>query len=48
MERLAKIRMHVAICFSCILAVAIVAHKIGRPTWTIQMKPNPQYPMDRL
>jgi hypothetical protein len=27
----AKIRMHVAICFSCILAVAIVAHKIGRP-----------------
>jgi hypothetical protein len=28
---IAKIRMHVAICFSCILAVAIVAHKIGRP-----------------
>jgi len=27
----AKIRMHVAICYSCILAVAIVAHKIGRP-----------------
>jgi hypothetical protein len=27
----AKIRMHVAICFSCTLAVAIVAHKIGRP-----------------
>jgi hypothetical protein len=27
----AKIRMHVAICFSCILAVAIAAHKIGRP-----------------
>jgi hypothetical protein len=27
----AKIRMHVAIRFSCILAVAIVAHKIGRP-----------------
>ncbi|MEM4449122.1 MAG: transposase [Fervidicoccaceae archaeon] len=28
---IAKIRMHVAICYSCILAVAIVAHKIGRP-----------------
>jgi transposase len=28
---IAKIRMHVAICFSCILAVAIVAHKIERP-----------------
>jgi hypothetical protein len=27
----AKIRMHVAIVFSCIYAVAIVAHKIGRP-----------------
>jgi len=27
----AKIRMHVAICFSCIYAVAITAHKIGRP-----------------
>jgi hypothetical protein len=27
----AKIRMHVAICFSCLYAVAIVAHKIGRP-----------------
>ena len=27
----AKIRIHVAICFSCILAVAIAAHKIGRP-----------------
>lgn len=27
----AKIRMHVAICYSCILAVAITAHKIGRP-----------------
>jgi len=26
----AKIRMHVAICYACILAVAIVAHKIGR------------------
>jgi len=27
----AKVRMHVAICYSCILAVAVVAHKIGRP-----------------
>jgi hypothetical protein len=27
----AKIRMHVAIIFSCIYAVAIAAHKIGRP-----------------
>ena len=27
----AKIRMHVAIVFSCVYAVAIVAHKIGRP-----------------
>jgi transposase len=27
----AKIRMHVAICYACILAVAIVAHKIERP-----------------
>jgi hypothetical protein len=27
----AKIRMHVAICYSCIYAVAITAHKIGRP-----------------
>jgi transposase len=27
----AKIRMHVAICFACIYAVAIVAHSIGRP-----------------
>ena len=28
---IAKIRMHVAICYSCIYAVAITAHKIGRP-----------------
>jgi len=28
---LAKIGMHVAICYPCILAVAKVAHKIGRP-----------------
>jgi len=28
---IAKVRMHVAICYSCILAVAVVAHKIGRP-----------------
>jgi len=28
---IAKARMHVAICFTCIYAVAITAHKIGRP-----------------
>jgi len=28
---IAKIRMHVAICYSCIYAVAITVHKIGRP-----------------
>lgn len=27
----AKIRMHVAICFACIYAVSITAHKMGRP-----------------
>jgi len=27
----AKVRMHVAICYSCIYAVALTAHKIGRP-----------------
>jgi hypothetical protein len=27
----AKVRMHVAICYSCILAVAVTAHKIGIP-----------------
>jgi transposase len=27
----AKVRMHVAICFACMYAVAIVAHKIGKP-----------------
>ena len=27
----AKVRMHVAICFACMYAVAILAHKIGRP-----------------
>jgi hypothetical protein len=27
----AKVRMHVAICFACIYAVAITAHRIGRP-----------------
>ena len=27
----AKVRMHVAICFACIYAVTITAHKIGRP-----------------
>lgn len=30
-REIAKIRMHVAICCACILAVAITAHKIGRP-----------------
>jgi len=28
---IAKIRMHVAICYACTYAVAIAAHKIGRP-----------------
>jgi len=27
----AKVRMHVAICFACVYAVAILAHSIGRP-----------------
>jgi hypothetical protein len=27
----AKVRMHVALCFACMYAVAITAHKIGRP-----------------
>jgi len=27
----AKVRMHVAICFACIYVVAIVAHRLGRP-----------------
>jgi transposase len=27
----AKVRMHVAICYTCIYAVAITAHKTGRP-----------------
>jgi hypothetical protein len=27
----ARIRMHVAICYSCMYAVAITAHRIGRP-----------------
>jgi hypothetical protein len=27
----AKVRMHVAICFACMYAVAIAAHRIGRP-----------------
>jgi transposase len=27
----AKVRMHVAICFACMYAVAILAYKIGRP-----------------
>jgi hypothetical protein len=28
---IAKVRMHVAICYACIYAVAVTAHKIGRP-----------------
>jgi hypothetical protein len=28
---IAKVRMHMALCYSCIYAVAITAHKIGRP-----------------
>jgi transposase len=27
----AKVRMHVAICFACMYSVAILAHRIGRP-----------------
>jgi len=27
----AKVRMHVAVCFACIYVVAIVAHRLGRP-----------------
>ena len=27
----ANIRMHVAVCYSCMYAVAITAHRIGRP-----------------
>ena len=27
----AKVRMHVAVCFACIYAVAIFAHSVGRP-----------------
>jgi hypothetical protein len=27
----AKVRMHVALCYACMYAVAITAHKIGRP-----------------
>lgn len=27
----AKVRMHVAICFACMYAVAILAHRVGRP-----------------
>jgi hypothetical protein len=28
---IAKVRMHVAICYACIYAVAVTAHKIGKP-----------------
>jgi hypothetical protein len=27
----AKVRMHVAICFACIYVITIVVHRIGRP-----------------
>jgi len=27
----AKVRMHVALCYGCMYAVAITAHKIGMP-----------------
>ena len=27
----AKVRMHVAICFDCMYSVGILAHRIGRP-----------------
>ena len=27
----AKVRMHVALCYTCMYAVAITSHKIGRP-----------------
>ena len=27
----AKVRMHVALCFACMYAVATLTHKIGRP-----------------
>ncbi|MBS7610203.1 hypothetical protein KEJ19_06540 [Candidatus Bathyarchaeota archaeon] len=32
---IAKIRMHIAICYSCVLAVAITAHKIAGQNWQI-------------
>jgi hypothetical protein len=31
---IAKVRMHVALCFTCMYAVAIIAHKMGRPELT--------------
>ena len=27
----AKVRIHVTLCFACMYAVAILAHRIGRP-----------------
>jgi hypothetical protein len=30
-REIAKVRMHVILCFACMYAVAITAHKIGRP-----------------
>jgi len=34
----AKVRMHVALCYSVILAAAITAHKMGRPELTHSIK----------
>ena len=34
----AKVRMHVALCYSAILAAAITAHKMGRPELTHSIK----------
>lgn len=34
----AKVRMHVAMCYTCIYAVAITAHKIGKPELTNSIK----------
>lgn len=45
----AKVRMHMAICYACIYAVAIVAHKIGRPDLTNSIAAFiEENPVDRL
>ena len=36
----AKVRMHVAICFACIYAVAILAYSIGRRNWPTASQPS--------